>query len=71
MVPVTPRFTSIRKIDVPVDIPKSDHHQYTFLTQPRHPVHNFINFVKFSSLGATLVYLGHQIVNKVRGTKES
>ena len=59
---------SIRKVSENYDFPKSEPH--TFMTQKRHPVHHFFNFIKFSSLGYCVFYLGQQIVQKVRGTKE-
>ena len=38
---------------------------HTFMTQPRHPVHHFINLVKFSTLGACIFYTGSTIVEKI------
>ena len=51
-----------------VNFPKPEPH--TFFTQKKHPVHNAINFVKFSSLGATIVYAGHQLFLKIKGDSE-
>merc|ERR1712217_158168 len=51
-----------------VNFPKPEPH--TFFTQKKHPVHNAINFVKFSSLGATIVYAGHLLFLKIKGDSE-
>ena len=53
--------------EVHFDKPEPD----TFWSQRRHPVHHFINFVKFSTFGASLIYLGNQVVQKIGGTTES
>ena len=52
--------------EVHFDKPEPD----TFMTQKRHPVHHFINFVKFSTFGASLIYLGNQIMQKFKETTE-
>ena len=52
--------------EVQFDKPEPD----TFMTQKRHPVHHFINFVKFSTFGASLIYLGNQIMQKIKETTE-
>ena len=52
--------------EVHFDKPEPD----TFMTQKRHPVHHFINFVKFSTFGASLIYLGNQILQKCKGDTE-
>jgi len=43
---------------------------HTFLTQRRHPFHHFVNFVKFSSAGAFLLYCGQQAFEKMKGDEK-
>ena len=52
--------------EVHFDKPEPD----TFMTQKRHPVHHFINFVKFSTFGASLLYLGNQSLHVLQGRRE-
>jgi len=47
------------------EIRRPEYEPHTFMTQPRHPVHHFINLVKFSTLGACIFYTGSTIIEKI------